>query len=158
HQIAQHVGDGVDLVGIYRIGGGILGGEFRDRGLRAARTGQQIAAIGLRQEIRRTALDDSQSVYGQIHVGDHLPVEQAHRVGGNGIPEPRVEFLGDGGAAHDRAFLHDLDFQPASGKVECANQAVVSGANNKNIIAHLHASPVNSFSPVSARGVNGGSH
>ena len=64
HEVAQHIGDSIDLIRIFRIGCGILGGEFGDLGLSPAGPGEQIAAIGLRQEIRSAPLDDSQSVGG----------------------------------------------------------------------------------------------
>ena len=47
-----------------------------------------------------------------------------------------MKFFRNGGAANDRAPFHDLDFQPPSGEVECANQAIMTRADNKNINRH----------------------
>ena len=48
----------------------------------------------------------------QAQIPDHLGVEQADGVAGGGIAKPRVEFLGDGGAAEHAAAFENPHAEP----------------------------------------------
>jgi hypothetical protein len=54
----------------------------------------------------------AQAMFGQLHVGDDLGLQQADRVARHRIAETGVEFLGHGGAADDAAAFDDADLQP----------------------------------------------
>ncbi len=138
HEGAQHVGDlfkpeveGLQASGIAfaELGQGLTGAAF---------AGQQMAAIGGRQEILRAALDDAQSVLGQFEIRNDLRVEQADRVGRDRIAEPGMEFLGDRGAARHLAALDDSDAQARHRKIGCAGEAVMPGADDDNV-CFVHA-------------------
>src|SRR5438876_4788573 len=62
-------------------------------------------------------------------------MQQADGVARRGIAEPRMEFLGNRGASHDRAALEHRNRQAGSGKVARADKAVVTAADNERVVA-----------------------
>src|SRR5690606_32261990 len=60
-------------------------------------------------------------------------VEQAHRVTGGGIAEPREELLGHRRAADHPAALQHAHLEPGAGQVGRADQAVVAATDNEDV-------------------------
>ena len=133
-QAPQHVGDGVDLAVERGVAIGVAGAEFGKLARHPAFGGEQIAAVGRREEILRAAFDDAQPVLVQREVGNHFRVEQADGIGGNGIAESRMEFLGDRRSAGHRPALDDLHPQTGAAEIACAGQAVVAGPDDDHVM------------------------
>ena len=141
HEAAQHIGDTADLGLIGAIAGGVLGAEFRDLVFAAALAGEQIAAIGQRQEILRAALDDAQAMLVQLEIANDLWLQQAHRIGRGRVAEAGPKFLRHRGAADDTAPLNDAHAQARHAEIGRAGQPVVAGADDDGIkVGHGNAS------------------
>ena len=69
----------------------------------------------------------------QFEFGDDLGLKQAHRVGGDRITEPRMEFFGDRGAADDFAPLQHAHGMPRHAEIGRAGEAVVAGADHDRV-------------------------
>lgn len=134
HEIAQHIGDGFQFAVEIVDPQGIAFAEFCDRLMRPAVTGQQVTAIRCGQEVLRAALHDPQAVVMQAEIRDHLRIEQAHRVGGYRIAEPRMKLLGHSRAADHLAAINHLYPQATHCEVGRAGQAVMASADNKCIV------------------------
>ena len=132
-EVAQNIGDGLELGAIPVIALGVGGGELRDLGLGASFAGQQIAAVRQRQEVHGRPLDDAESVPVQVEIGDDLGVEQADRVGGDGVAEAGVELFGDRRAAdHGPPFEH-LHLQARAGEIGGADETVMAAADDHDV-------------------------
>src|SRR5271165_7502944 len=79
----------------------------------------------------------------KIEVADDFRVEKRDRVGGDGIAEAGVEFLGERRAADNRPALKHGDFEPRGGEIGGRDKAIVTPANDDDV-AHaisLQAAP-----------------
>ncbi len=130
---AQNVGHALEprLVGVEPLG--VAGGEFCDFGLRAPRRDFQIAPVGQGQEIRQRALDDAEAVAMKIEVADDLRVQERDGVGGDGIAEAGMEFLGDRRAADLRPALEHRDLEAGHGEIGRGDKAVVTAADDDDV-------------------------
>jgi len=99
----------------------------------AAFAGEQVASVRQRQEILCPALDDAQTTIAKPQIADDLRLQQADRVGGGGVAEAGVEFLGNGGAADDAAPLNDAHAQAGHGKVGCTRQPIMARSNDNGV-------------------------
>ena len=117
---------GVERRGVARaeLGHGLLGAAF---------AGEEIAAVGRRQEILRAALDDPQAVIGQLQIADDLRVEQADGVGRDRVAKAGVEFLRDRGAADHLAALDHLHAQSGHRQIGRAGEAVMAGSDDDDV-------------------------
>ena len=70
----------------------------------------------------------------QLHVGDHLGIEQADRIAGDGVAEARVELLGDRRAADDAAPLQHPHLVAGPRQIEGADEAVVAAADDEGVV------------------------
>ena len=138
-QLPQHVRDGLEPLGVFGQAGRIARREARHLRLRAALAGEQIAAVGGRQEVGAAPLDDAQAVAGEIEVADDLRVQERDRIGGDRVAEPGMELLGDRGAADQRAPLEHGDLEPGAGQVRGAHQPVVSATDDQRIATAVAA-------------------
>src|SRR5260370_953357 len=66
HELAQHIGDRLELAGKAFDGVRVMRAEFCNRRQGPAFAGEQVAAIGRGQKILRAALDDSQAMLGKL--------------------------------------------------------------------------------------------
>ncbi len=89
-----------------------------------------------RQEIRERTLDHPQAVIGELQLANDLRIEQAHRIGGRGVAKAGREFLGDRGAADERAALEHPHLETGAGEIAGADEAVVSAADDDDIVRH----------------------
>ena len=71
---------------------------------------------------------------GKIEIADDFRSEQRNRVGGDGIAEARVKFLGDGGTADDVAAFEYQTFEAGLGQIERADEPVVTGADDDGVM------------------------
>src|SRR5271166_5543620 len=95
----------------------------------------------------------------KIEVADDFRVEKRDRVGGDGIAEAGVEFLGDRRAADNRPALKHGDFEPRGGEIGGRDKAIVTPADDDDV-AHRYLAPVlprkrrrRGIGPASAIGV-----
>ncbi len=88
-------------------------------------------------------MDDPQALARQVHVGDHLGVQQRDRVAGDGVAEAGVELLGHRRAADDVAALQHRHLQSGAGEIEGADQPVVAAADDDDValVGHQPAAP-----------------
>ena len=133
HEAAQHIGDAADLGLIGAVAGGVLGAEFGDLVCAAALAGEEITAVGQRQEILRAAFDDAQAVRVQLEIADDFWLQQAHRIGRGRIAEAGPKFLRHRSAADDTAPLHDAHAHARHAEIGRAGQPVVAGADDDGI-------------------------
>ncbi len=114
HEIAQNVRGALEHGVVLRQTLGVAHRELRDRRLPfgEAAAHQQIARVIDRPEIRRRPLDDPQPVLGELEIGDHFRIEQAHRIGGDRIAETGVKLLRHRRAANDIVLLEHDDIEP----------------------------------------------
>ena len=86
-----------------------------------------------RQKIRHRAFDYAQAMPGQPEIGDHLGMQQAHRVAGGGIAKAGEKFLRDGRAANDIAPFDQAHFQPRASQITGAHQTIVASADDHRV-------------------------
>ena len=86
-----------------------------------------------RPEVRNRPLDDFEAVAGQLQVADDLGIEQAHRVGGDGIAKAGVEFLGEGGPAYAGILFEHDDAKAGARQIRGRDEAVMPAANDNDI-------------------------
>ena len=133
HELAQHIGNGLELARESLDRFGIVPAELRHRLQRAAFAGQEIAAVGRGQEILGAALDDLQAVLGQLQIRDDLRVEQTDGVGRDRIAEAGMKFLRHRGAADHLAPLDHLHAQARHREIGRAGEAVMPGADDDDV-------------------------
>ena len=75
----------------------------------------------------------------QVEIGDDFGIEQRHRVGGDGISEAGMEFLGDGGAAQDMPAFEYRDLQAGPGEIGGADEPVMAAADDDDVLARSRA-------------------
>jgi len=73
---------------------------------------------------------------GEPQLADHLGIEEAHRIGRRRVAKGWCELLGDRGAADERAALEHPYFQAGAGEIAGADQAVVSAADDDDVVRH----------------------
>ena len=112
---------------------GVAGGEFGDLGLGASGRDLEIAPIGQRQEVRQGTLDDAEPVAVKLEVADDLRVEKRDGIGGDGIAEARMKFLGRRRAADLRAALEHRDLEAGHGEIGGGDKAVMPGADDDDV-------------------------
>ena len=71
---------------------------------------------------------------GQLEVVDDVRPEQAQGIREGREPEARVELLGDGRAAEQRAPLQDQRLEPGLGQVGAVGQAVVTATDDDRVV------------------------
>ena len=130
---AQHIGNGVDFIAIGIHIGGVLGRKLGDFGFGAPGSGEEIAAIGLGDEVRGAAFHHAQAFGGQIQISDDFGVEQAHRIGGHRIAETGVEFLRHRRTADHMAAFQHFHLQPRAGEIKGADEPVVAGPDDDGV-------------------------
>ncbi|CCE06699.1 hypothetical protein BRAS3843_180009 [Bradyrhizobium sp. STM 3843] len=133
HEAAQHVRDRLQSCREQADRVSIMRAEPGHRRLCAALAGQEIAAVGGRQEILRPPFDDLEPALMQLEIGDDLRIEQADRVGCDRIAKARMKFLGHGGPADHLAPLHDVYAQARHGQIGGTGQAVMAGSNDDDV-------------------------
>ena len=134
-EFAQRQGDGRDVLVVLVEAIGVGGGEPGDFPARLVRVPGEEQVVALQQaDGAGGPLDDLEAVAVQFQVADDFRVQQAHRVGVDGIPEARVEFLGDRGATDHRAAFEYLDAQARAGQVAGAGEPVVARADDDCIM------------------------
>ncbi len=69
----------------------------------------------------------------KIEVTDDFRVQERDRVGGDGIAEAGVEFLGDRRAADLSAALEHDDFEPRGSEIGRGDKAIVTPANDDDV-------------------------
>src|SRR5262249_53958208 len=126
HEVAQHIGGGIDLAVEGAPSLGIGAAEFRELMFGLALRNQQITAVGSREKILRTPLDYAKPVIVELQIPDALRVKQAHRVGGDRVAEAGINLLRYRRAAYDASPLKNLDLQPRQAEIGGAGEAVVS--------------------------------
>ena len=79
----------------------------------------------------------------EVQVADHLGLQHVKNMGTGGNPETGREFPRDRGAAWLIRALQDQHLPPGLGQIGGANQAIVSGADNQDImkISHRRSPP-----------------
>jgi len=70
----------------------------------------------------------------QIHVADHLGIEQADGVAGNAVAVSGQELVGDGGAADIPGRFENRDLEALLRQIISAGQAVVAGTNDDRVV------------------------
>ena len=101
--------------------------------MRVATARLQVAAIFRWQEIRDPALNDTQAVFRQLEVADHLGIEKRYGVRGDGIAKARMKLLRDRGAADDTTPLQNRYLESARSKIGGANEAVMPTTDDQRI-------------------------
>src|SRR5208282_3525890 len=76
----------------------------------------------------------------KTEVADDFRIEERDRVGGDGIAEAGVEFLGDRCAADLSAALEHDDFEPRGSEIGRGDKAIVTPANDDDV-AHRYVAP-----------------
>ena len=137
---AQHVGHGIERRMVRGQDRGVVRREAAEFRLRALEPSAelQIAAVGLRQEVRDRPLDHPVAVIGELHVGDDPRVQQADGVARHRVAEAGMELLRDRRPADHRAALEDAHPESGPREVEGAHQPVVSAADDHRIVPALH--------------------
>jgi len=133
-QVAQHAGGIFEhpVVTLERFG--VAGRKLRHRGPGHARSGLQRPPVRQGQKIAHPPLDDLEPVAVQFQIGDHLGIEQRHRVGGDGIAEAGMKFLGDRGAADRVVLFKDRNLVPGRRQIPGADQPVVAAADHHRML------------------------
>ena len=130
---AQFVGDRLEPALVLGQAFGITARELRDLRRGAPATRDEIAVVRQRQEVVEPALHDAQAVPREIEIGDHLRLQQRHRVRRDRIAEPRMELLGHRRAADHVAPFEHGDLQPRLGEISRADEAVVAAADQDRV-------------------------
>jgi hypothetical protein len=78
---------------------------------------------------------DLEPVSRQVEIADDLGAEQAHHVGKDRELEAGEDFLGDRGAADDRALLENQHFAARAREVRGGDQPVVAAADDDGVVA-----------------------
>ncbi len=138
HELAEHVRDDFEPLGVRVEPIRILARELRDFLFRAPRADGEIPPVLRRQEVRDFALDDLQAVRVQIEIADDLRIQQRDGVRSDGVAKARMEFLGDGRTADDVASLQHGHLQAGRREIRSADQAVVAAADDQDITACRH--------------------
>ncbi len=135
-EIAQHVGGLLQRRVVGRQALGVAGRERRDGALPVGEAvGHDEAAGGIdRPEIRDRTLDDAQAVVAKLEVADHLRIEQAYRVGCDGVAKTRREGLGHGGAADHIVGLEHDHAEPSPRQIGGAGQRIVPAADQGDVV------------------------
>ena len=81
-----------------------------------------------------------QAVAVKIEVPDDFRVQERDRVGGDGIAEVGVEFLGDRRAADLSPALKHGDFEAGGGEIGRRDKAIVTPADDDDV-AHRYLAP-----------------
>jgi hypothetical protein len=69
----------------------------------------------------------------KIEVPDDFRVQERDRVGGDGIAEAGMEFLGDRRAADNRPALKHGDFEPGGGEIGGRDKRIVAPADDDDV-------------------------
>ena len=137
NEFAQEIGNRIELALECVIAFAIDAAVLRHLDSRATLGGKQVAAIERGDKILRAPLDNLQSVRRELEIGNHLGVQQAHRVGGGGVAKARQKFFRDCGAADDAPSFQDFDLQPRHGEIGGTGEPVVTRTDDDDVIS-LH--------------------
>ncbi len=101
---------------------------------------QHRPAVG--EEVERVAIGDGAvAVTRQVEFADHLRPQQAHGVGRDGVAIARMEFLGDGGTAHDRPPLDHERAEARLAEIGRGREPVMPGPDDDGLPDFCHRFP-----------------
>src|SRR5713101_6850134 len=101
--------------------------------MRVAAASLYVAAIFRWQEIRDQALNNTQAMFRQLQIADHLRIEQRYRVRGDGIAKPRMKLLRDRGTANNATPFQNRYLESARSQICGAHKAVMPTTDDQRI-------------------------
>lgn len=101
--------------------------------------GEQVLAVAPEIAGGGVVLVEPQPVRAEVHIAEHLGMEEARDVRAGRHPETGNQLFGDGGPAHDGASFEHPDPQARVGEVVRGDQSVVPRPYDDGVCLGCHA-------------------